>query len=58
MDIFDIVLRLQVHNFTRQGGAIFLENAAPSRADCQRRRVMGIGHIARQVDVAACDVGA
>ena len=58
MDILDIILRREVHNLALQGGVVKLLNAARCRADVQFRLIVGVRHIARQVDAAAAGVGA
>ena len=58
MDIPDIVFRRQVHNLALQGRIVKLRDAAGFGVHGQRSLVMGVGHIARQVDAAAAGVGA
>ena len=58
MDILDIVYRRQVHNLALQGGVVELLNAPRCRADVQLRLIVGVGHIAHQVDTATAGVGA
>ena len=58
MDIVNIVFRRQVHNLALQGNASILIDATTGGADAQCSFVMGISHIAHQVDAAACIVGA
>ena len=57
MDIPDIVLRRQVHNLALQRRVFKLRNAAGFGVNSQCRLVVGVGHVARQVDAAAAGVG-
>ena len=58
MDIFDIILRRQVHDLALQGGSVILEDTAPGGAYRQRSLIVGVSHIVRQVDAAAAGIGA
>ena len=58
MDILDIVLRRQVHDLTLQERVVKLRNAARLGTNRQRSLVVGVRHVARQVDVAARVVSA
>ena len=57
MDILDIVFRRQVHNLALQGRVVKLRDAPRCGVDVQRSLVVGVGHVAPQVDAAACGVG-
>ena len=58
MDILDIVFRLQSHDLALQERVVKLGDLARSGADVQLGLIMGVRHIARQVDAAARVVGA
>ena len=57
MDILDIVFRRQVHDLALQGRVVKLRDAPRCGVDVQRSLVVGVGHVAPQVDAAACGVG-
>ena len=58
MDILDIVLRRQVHDLALQGRVVILENAARFRFNRQLGKIIGVRHVARQVDTATVGIGA
>ena len=58
MDIPDIVLRRQVHNLALQERIVKLCNAAGFGVNSQCRLVVGVGHVACQINAAAAGVGA
>ena len=58
MDVFDVAFRDQAHMIALQQGVVVLEDSSRRGADVQRRLVVGVRHVARQVDIAAVGVGA
>ena len=58
MYVTNIVFRREVHNLALQRRVVKLRNAAGFGVHCQRSLIVGVRHIARQVDAAAAGVGA
>ena len=58
MYVTNIVLRREVHDLALQGRVIVLEDAARRGVHSQRSRIVGVGHISRQINAAAVGIGA